>query len=58
MQYNFIRTTDVDTKNALIKQGFKLLSQDGGVYTFLNDSTLTFEYTNKDKIQYTNILAI
>lgn len=58
MKYNFIRITDIDTKNSLIKQGFKLLSQDGSVYTFLNDPTLTFEYTNKDKIQYTNILAI
>lgn len=56
MKQNFIRTTDVDTKNTLIKQGFKLVSQDGNSYTFLNDRSLSFEY--KSKIQYTNILCI
>lgn len=56
MKQNFIRTTDEDTKNQLLKEGFKLISQDGGVYTFMNDCALTFE--NKTKIQYTNMLCI
>lgn len=56
MTYNFIRTTDEDTKNALVRKGFKLISQDGRTFTFLNDKSLSFEDTNK-KIQYSNILT-
>lgn len=56
MKYNFIKTTDEVTKNNLIKEGFKLISQDGSVYTFLNDRTLTFEDKN-NKIQYSNMLT-
>lgn len=56
MTYNFIRTTDEDTKNALVREGFKLISQDGRTFTFLNDKSLSFEDTNK-KIQYSNILT-
>lgn len=57
MKYNFIKTTDEVTKENLIKEGFKLISQDGSVYTFLNDRTLTFEDKN-NKIQYSNMLSI
>lgn len=56
MTYNFIRTTDEDTKNTLVREGFKLISQDGRTFTFLNDKTLSFEDKNK-KIQYSNILT-
>lgn len=56
MAYNFIRTTDEDTKNTLVREGFKLISQDGQTFTFLNDRSLSFEDTNK-KIQYSNILT-
>jgi hypothetical protein len=56
MKQNFLKTTDEDTKNKLLEQGFKLISQDGSTYTFLNDTTLTFE--DKSKITYTNILCI
>jgi hypothetical protein len=56
MTYNFIRTTDEDTKNTLVREGFKLISQDGRTFTFLNDKPLSFEDKNK-KIQYSNILT-
>jgi hypothetical protein len=56
MKQNFLKTTDEDTKNKLLEQVFKLISQDGSTYTFLNDTTLTFE--DKSKITYTNILCI
>lgn len=56
MKQNFIKTSDEDTKNKLLKEGFKLISQDGNVFTFLNDHSLTFE--DKTKIQYTNMLCI
>lgn len=56
MKYNFIRTTDEDTKNTLVREGFKLVSRDGNSFTFLNDKALSFDHTNK-KIQYSNILT-
>lgn len=58
MKYNFIRTTDAETKNQLINLGFKLVSQDGNSFIFINDKNLSFEYSNKDKIKYTNILSV
>lgn len=57
MTYNFIRTTDVETKNALLKEGFKMVSQDGNAFIFLNDRPLSFSDNNK-KIQYSNMLSI
>lgn len=58
MKYNFLKTTDTETKNKLLAEGFKLISQDGNVFTFLNDSTLTFEDIDKLKIQYSNMLCV
>lgn len=57
MKYNFIKTSDKETKENLLKEGFKLVSQDGNVYTFLNDHALTFE-DKTQKIQYSNMLSI
>lgn len=56
MKYNFLKTSDVETKNRLLKVGFKLVSQEGNVFTFINDHSLTFE--DKSKIQYSNILSV
>lgn len=56
MKYNFIKTSDKETKENLLMEGFKLVSQDGNVATFLNNHSLTFENTN-NKIQYSNMLT-
>ena len=56
MKYNFIKTSDKETKENLLKEGFKLVSQDGNVATFINDHSLTFDNTN-NKIQYSNMLT-
>lgn len=56
MKYNFIKTSDKETKENLLKEGFKLVSQDGNVVTFLNNHSLIFENTN-NKIQYSNMLT-
>ena len=56
MKYNFIKTSDKETKEKLLKEGFKLVSQDGNVATFVNNHSLIFENTN-NKIQYSNILT-
>lgn len=57
MKYNFINTSDEETKQRLVDRGFKLISKNGSIYTFLNDCTLVFEDKN-NKIQYTNMLYI
>lgn len=57
MKQNFIKTKDVETKNLLIKEGFKLISENQGVYTFLNDTLKRFSDDNH-KITYTNILHV
>lgn len=56
MKYNFIKTSDKEIKEKLLKEGFELVSQDGDVVTFLNNHSLTFENTNY-KIQYSNMLT-
>lgn len=56
MKYNFLKTSDIETKNRLLEAGFKLVSQEGNVFTFINDHSLTFE--DKYKIQYSNILSV
>lgn len=56
MKYNFIKTSDKEIKEKLLKEGFELVSQDGNVATFLNNHSFTFENTN-NKIQYSNMLT-
>ena len=34
----FVKTTDEKTAHQLITAGFKLVSQVGGIYTFLNNT--------------------
>jgi hypothetical protein len=50
---HFIRTTDADTKELLLKQGFELIQEDGKSWTFLNSNKLVFA---DNKVTYTNIL--
>lgn len=57
MKYNFLKTSDEETKKYLLKRGYKLVSEDEKVWTFINDYSLTFDNTN-NKIQYSNILNI
>lgn len=59
-QFNFIRTTDEDTKRILFEEGFKLLSDDGVCSTFINETNkLNFATgIDKSKLQYTNMLCI
>lgn len=57
---NFIKTTDKETADKLISVGFKLVSQNGSVYTFLNQlpKNFNFDEVDKAKMAYTNILNI
>lgn len=59
MKQNFIKTTDKATAEKMISEGFKLVSQAGQVYTFLNDMPESFHFEGKDKkhIVYSNVLS-
>lgn len=57
MGYNFIKTSDEETKEKLLKKNFTLVSHDGNMYTFLNDKHMNFSDSNK-KITYNNMLCI
>ena len=60
MKQNFIKTTNKATAERLISEGFKLVSQVGNVYTFLNDIPVNFQFNGIDKkhIAYSNTLGI
>ena len=57
---NFIKTTDKETADKLISVGFQLVSQNGNVYTFLNQlpSNFSFDEVDEKKMAYTNTLNI
>lgn len=60
MEKRFIKTTDKETADKLIAEGFKLISQINNVYTFLNQSVqnLNFDKVDRKKIVYDNILSL
>ena len=55
----FILTTDELTAKSFIAAGFKLLSQSGGGYIFINQppKTFNFEQLDKKKFIYTSKLT-
>lgn len=54
---NFIKTTDKETADKLIAAGFQLMSNERGVYTFLNQvGNCNFENVDVKKMVYTNTL--
>lgn len=57
-KFNFIRTSDISVKEILLKEGFQLVSEDNGLYIFLNDITKSVSFENKSNIQYTNMLYV
>jgi len=59
MKYNFIRTTDKKIFEILKKQGFQLVDDNNGFFTFLNDRPLMFsDEADVSKVHYTNTLCI
>lgn len=53
----FIKTTDEETKEKLIKEGFLLVSSDSSGWTFLNDAKIVFE-GKEIKVIHTNALNL
>lgn len=60
MKSKFIVTQDAQVAQLLIASNFRLVSQNGATYTFLNNVPTGFNFTNfdKSKIVYTNIMTI
>ena len=60
MEQKFIKTMDVETANKLRAFGFKLVSQIGNLYTFLNEvpQKFNFESVDKTKIVYDNKISL
>lgn len=56
----FIKTTDRKTADQLIASGFRLVSQIGSVYTFLNEVPKNFNFDKVDRKQivYDNRLSL
>ena len=59
MPQKFIITVDEITANKFIETGFKLVSQNGDSYTFLNQPPkhFNFEQFDRTKFAYTNVLT-
>lgn len=53
----FIKTTDEETKEKLIKEGFTLVSSDSSGWTFLNDAKIVFE-DKQIRVIHTNTLNL
>lgn len=58
-QSKFIITTDESTARNFLAVGFKLISQNGGTYTFINQppKNFSFEQVDSTRFAYTNVLT-
>jgi hypothetical protein len=52
----FIKVSDDDTKQELIRLGFTMISEDEYIAVFVNDRQLTFD-NKKMKVAYSDILT-
>lgn len=57
MNNNFVKTTDENVAKEL-SATLKLVNNQNGVWTFLNDGKMTFSDNNKDKIVFSNKLEL
>lgn len=56
---NFIMTSDKDTSEKLQELGFQLISDNNGIYTFINCPALLYSNDVKiDRITYSNVMCI
>jgi hypothetical protein len=55
----FVITTDKETANKLIAEGFRLITEISGTYTFENKpGNLVFDKVDSKKVAYTNMLSL
>ena len=55
---NFILTSDENTKNLLISEGFTYVCKEGSHWRFINDGKLNFSDKENKQIIYTNKLNL
>lgn len=53
MKYNFIKTSDPETREKLVSLGFAILSESNGVTTFINKTQAPSQF-EAGKVAYTN----
>lgn len=53
---NFVQTSDKETYNKLLEEGFTFLKKDGKFWVFINNGVATFD--TKEHVSYTNKLNI
>ena len=58
MKTTFIKTSDKDTKENLLKLGYKLIDQSAGLYTFLNDRPVMFDENIQKNIVFSDRIQI
>jgi hypothetical protein len=60
MDKKFIKTTDKETADKLLKGGFKLVNEMSGVWTFMNSvpKNFNFDEVTKETYCYSNILSL
>jgi len=56
MKKNFVKTKDQKTAELLKQNGYTFVSQEGDVYTFINDGHASFDV--KERVVFTNILNV
>lgn len=54
MKEQFIKTTDKETAEKLIKLGFTLITKFNEEYIFANDAITTFD--KNDKVEFSNMM--
>lgn len=54
---NFVKTSDKQTAETLKKEGFTLVSEEGGTFCFMNDAIFKFSEAPKNLV-YTNVLCM
>lgn len=47
---NFIKVSDPEMVKQLTEEGYTLISEDGGVFTFLNDDIATTKFSKKSVV--------
>ena len=60
LKQKFILTQDVETAKRLSAEGFHLITQENGMYKFINQPPKNFTFDNLDmkKICFTNLLSL
>ena len=54
----FIKTSDEITMNVLKAEGFELIDNSNGIWTFINRPSTKYNFAENDKIAFSNMLCI